>query len=369
MGDLATKIKRLLFPQVSDEVREELDRENVKSIYSLSAIVCCVELAALALFLPTMLREFDRSTLVGLLCVCFCVVVNAVIFLTARRLRGAEKPERAAVETTIIVYYVLMLTWSIFVSARHYVRGEQMLTFMAVMLCFVCFVTFRPAAGCLLTLLAYGALYLVLRRVDGAAAINPFNYLVLLVLSAAGLCVRYYQQLRESRTLLESRRQNEQLAYVSRHDALTDTLNRAALAEDTDEFLGRTITLALCDINYFKDINDSCGHVFGDRALVEVGQNIRKWFPESTVYRYGGDEFLIVMPEGGRLFSVPPQLGFVMMNGEMEIPIVLSFGAAEGEARNERELTALIARADQGFYEVKRQVHQHDDANACEGKV
>lgn len=100
---------------------------------------------------------------------------------------------------------------------------------------------------------------------------------------------------------------NAKLEELSIRDGLTGLLNRRAMAEKLDELhglsrrYGNPYSVILLDIDHFKDYNDSLGHVQGDQALRELG----RLFEASVrsldfVYRYGGEEFLIVMPETGR---------------------------------------------------------------------
>ena len=81
-----------------------------------------------------------------------------------------------------------------------------------------------------------------------------------------------------------------------RRDGLTGLLNRTALRNDFPDFLSKEICLALLDIDFFKHINDTYGHVYGDRVLSFIGRNMMTVFslPEDRCYRYGGDEMMII---------------------------------------------------------------------------
>jgi diguanylate cyclase (GGDEF)-like protein len=104
---------------------------------------------------------------------------------------------------------------------------------------------------------------------------------------------------------------NEQLRHDSerdfraaRTDPLTTVANRLLLDEDLSRVLansaryGHRCSVALCDIDYFKQYNDRYGHVAGDVALQQVAATLRDAVRATdTVYRYGGEEFLILFPE------------------------------------------------------------------------
>jgi diguanylate cyclase (GGDEF)-like protein len=95
-----------------------------------------------------------------------------------------------------------------------------------------------------------------------------------------------------------------QLAHLARHDPLTGLRNRRSLQEDLEVLharsrrYGRGFALAVCDIDSFKAYNDSYGHQAGDQALRTVAATIAGELRGSdSAYRYGGEEFLLVLPE------------------------------------------------------------------------
>ncbi len=86
-------------------------------------------------------------------------------------------------------------------------------------------------------------------------------------------------------------------------DPLTGLLNRAALEtrvvelEQQAQLTGGAVALVLCDLDRFKDVNDTYGHDRGDAVLRDVAYEIRKSLRSfELVYRIGGEEFLIVLP-------------------------------------------------------------------------
>lgn len=96
------------------------------------------------------------------------------------------------------------------------------------------------------------------------------------------------------------------LRRLAHHDALTGLLNRAAVTAEAERALalaerhGRPVSLAVIDLDDFKLVNDRDGHAAGDRLLVELAaawQSVVR--REDVLARYGGDEFLLLMPETG----------------------------------------------------------------------
>ncbi len=110
----------------------------------------------------------------------------------------------------------------------------------------------------------------------------------------------YYQYVLEDVT--ESRKLVERYRYLAMHDSLTGLANRS-LAKDrfTHALLnsvraGEKLGILLCDLNEFKEINDSYGHHTGDMLLIEIGNILKRSVRQGdTVARIGGDEFLIII--------------------------------------------------------------------------
>jgi diguanylate cyclase (GGDEF)-like protein len=90
----------------------------------------------------------------------------------------------------------------------------------------------------------------------------------------------------------------------ARHDAATGLANRLRLAEDLEVLCGRVARyghvycVAVFDVDNFKGVNDSAGHLFGDQTLRSVAQTLQREVRSGdAVYRYGGEEFLVLLPE------------------------------------------------------------------------
>ena len=87
----------------------------------------------------------------------------------------------------------------------------------------------------------------------------------------------------------------------ARIDSLTHCYNYLAFAEIKDEINDKIkhnkidFAFAMCDLNDLKNINDSLGHLIGDQYLIESAEMIRKFFPNSNIYRVGGDEFIVII--------------------------------------------------------------------------
>jgi diguanylate cyclase (GGDEF)-like protein/PAS domain S-box-containing protein len=119
---------------------------------------------------------------------------------------------------------------------------------------------------------------------------------------AIGVRPRQSSVLVVSEDITESRRRSEQLAYHANHDALTGLVNRRAFEERLKLALAvaraEQVEYALCylDLDQFKVINDSCGHVAGDEFLRQLGRVLQGVVSKrDTLARLGGDEFGVLL--------------------------------------------------------------------------
>jgi diguanylate cyclase (GGDEF)-like protein len=152
----------------------------------------------------------------------------------------------------------------------------------------------------------------------------------------------------------------------ARHDALTGLGNRLRLAEDLAVLCGRVeryghaYCVALFDIDGFKSCNDAGGHRQGDEALRGVAHVLREQIRSGDmVYRYGGDEFLVLLPEQSldtatlaaeRLRAAVEALGLPHPSGG---PVTVSAGVAGLESGASARPDQLFELADQALYRAK----------------
>jgi len=149
------------------------------------------------------------------------------------------------------------------------------------------------------------------------------------------------------------------------HDGLTQLPNREAYQERlSQEFkrwqrYGNPLSLAICDVDHFKKINDNFGHVAGDRVLKVISKAIRRRLRDVDFFgRYGGEEFVILMPEtrGQDAQQVLDDLRAALADMAFQyrkepLSVTLSIGVAEFTEGDTAE--RVFDRADRALYAAK----------------
>jgi len=160
-------------------------------------------------------------------------------------------------------------------------------------------------------------------------------------------------------------RQNKRLDELGRTDGLTGLANRRqcfALAETElarHYRTGRPAALLIMDIDHFKDINDRYGHPMGDEVLCSVAGILRRCCRETdTPTRYGGDEFLVMLPEtdlrGAEEAArrIRGELETLRFENAPDLRCTVSLGAAEA-GRDITNVDVWIRQADGALYRAK----------------
>ncbi|WP_061907099.1 putative bifunctional diguanylate cyclase/phosphodiesterase [Devosia sp. Leaf420] len=189
--------------------------------------------------------------------------------------------------------------------------------------------------------------------------------LITLAAFCAGMFIAILLWLYKTTLVLEASR--AQATYLSLHDTLTGTANRALFERRLREakeyqFLAETkVLLISVDVDHFKSINDTLGHAAGDIILKEVSRRLTLEMPEdATVARLGGDEFAVIHPgiisEGQARWICQRLVQCTkspIVLGNERITITLSIGAALEKAE-EMSGEEMLRRADVALYVTKQ---------------
>lgn len=179
-------------------------------------------------------------------------------------------------------------------------------------------------------------------------------------LNAACRQLHIHEQLIAAREMIRREAMRDPLTGVQNRQTLTETLRRELHRAARE---GSRVGLAMIDVDRFKEINDVHGHLAGDEALHQVARVIQDHLRfYDSVGRFGGDEFLAVLPGVGQEIATGlcERLRQAVAKAELnwagqEIPLAVSIGVTVAEGSAGASFESLVSAADQALYEAKRE--------------
>ncbi|MBW4329991.1 GGDEF domain-containing protein [Stakelama sp. CBK3Z-3] len=166
-----------------------------------------------------------------------------------------------------------------------------------------------------------------------------------------------------TREASELRSKLEEARNDARHDPLTRLPNRRAMEDAYDARIaaGEAPWVAICDIDYFKAVNDRFGHAVGDRVLKAIAMTLTEQCPGHLVARYGGEEFAVMFtgPDAGDAFAILNSARNAVAAKryrlrENDQPLgIISFSAGLARAAPGEDWAGIYQRADRLLYRAK----------------
>ncbi len=167
---------------------------------------------------------------------------------------------------------------------------------------------------------------------------------------------------------LDQERKIDQFRELAAHDGLTGLINYQAFHELLEKELSRAkrydkpLSLAIGDIDHFKRVNDTYGHLAGDHVLRVVAEHLEKGVRESDIIaRYGGEEFAILITESpleaalAAVERLREALSELQVDYEgQKLSVTMSFGVASLSPGQDITKNNLIKKADTALYKAKR---------------
>jgi len=159
----------------------------------------------------------------------------------------------------------------------------------------------------------------------------------------------------------------KELEDLASHDALTGTLNRRAIMEALPVEIKRAqrhnkvLCVGMCDIDHFKNINDTYGHLVGDEVLKEVTKRMQSATRSyDLIGRFGGEEFLVITStDEENLSLVYERICNIIsekpinIEGGASIDVTISCGVTKYDVESQQDASQFISVADSALYEAK----------------
>lgn len=198
-----------------------------------------------------------------------------------------------------------------------------------------------------------------MEKMDKASQLGTIlcSYVIVAVSVASMLCNLISEYVLQRKHLMKA---SYDLEYAANRDALTGVYNRRYLIHTLKEWMSmedKHFLVALIDIDDFKNINDTYGHVYGDEVLTELARLMKQEIcGKGIAARYGGEEFMLLFENPDRqtaldtLERIKRGLGAYSMKTRQ---ITITFSGGMEEYRTEEKIDELFRSADQKLYEAK----------------
>jgi diguanylate cyclase (GGDEF)-like protein len=188
---------------------------------------------------------------------------------------------------------------------------------------------------------------------------KPFNHNELRVRLRAGRrIIELQDELIAAREIFQAKANRDSLTGLLNHEEILGVLEQELVRT---ERAGKCVSVIMADLDHFKMVNDTYGHMAGDEVLRSAARRMQLLTRAyDSVGRYGGEEFLIILPECGkeRAVAFAERLRADMSSEKMDtseglIPVTVSLGVAESSKERRLNAYALVKAADEALYLAK----------------
>ena len=355
------KIRRLLgFEKLHPDIQFFLDSANLSIAQSCSFIVMLIETGT---FINTFFYNINDNIENSYKWLLYHRLLYVFLFLSATQLfiysiyhKHKKKTfSRFLLNFCILFFIAALLIFGICISINDYIMHEQILVFITIGLFVACLFMIKPYLAIPLIVIPFGIFYYLMHSTIGVSSATKVNYIIIMILFIIVNAIHYQQYLKIAKNNVVNHALAEQLRLASLYDFLTRLKNRNALNMDFEDLSDRknhtSYIVMLTDLDDFKFYNDAHGHNFGDELLKKFAAILQTTFGKDYCYRYGGDEYLVVLPE-------IKEEEFLQKIKECEKKINNEFkfsgGYVKGLITCENDLNLLINQADQNLYKAKQ---------------
>ncbi len=334
-------------------------QENLDRILTIGGIFTLIELLDLILSVMGAFHE-DVKVYIAIIIVFHIVILSTIYY-------QKKKDYTNILLNSILekVYFVSIITWGTTFTIMDQVKQGNLTTFALVLVVLSMMVTMRFEYTALLMILNNVIFLSIGHRLYGETYLTTdimFTSIIYTVIavSLARLFAKQRFEIKKNHIMLQE--QNEKLENLAIRDSMTQLYNNAYI----HDFIGKSVEhrhklkghlcILILDIDDFKLINDTYGHLFGDEVIKAIANMLKVHSREGDIVgRYGGEEFLIVMPhiQNGMIIKIADRfrLGVEELVFSKEVKVTVSIG---GACLEEQTAMELIDLADKNLYEAKR---------------
>ena len=338
------------------EISQRAFEENIKVLRIITYAFLLAEVTAIGIFAVHGNGHYLRD--ISILYSGMGFLIN-MLYLVCDRI--AERQKNNSVKRTIIqtVYLIAIISLGVKISIFHYTKGIQAIILYLVMFSIVCFITLPPRCSTPVVVIPFVVFYYLMYRYDKAIGMITVNYICLAMTCLLSTYMRYSFKVNAFSRMVDLEKINLVLGMESRRDKMTGLRNRLALSDDYNSYKDRNLFIMMVDIDYFKQYNDTYGHLKGDEVLKSIANALIETFSSKYSYRFGGDELMVIIPDHDTAQIREMVASWLSMVESIRIEgvdhqITCSYGCAYGKMTKNEDLIEMQRQADERLYESKK---------------
>ena len=334
---------------LSDDEQVKMRQENVQ--YAIFPEICSIIMILVDVYCHGLFGNDFYFGLIKLL-----TLFNACIMLvlTIMNLRGEELSP--SMETFLVFFMVSWMAYAVKASVIYYEEPHALFPFFFVSTWAYCLFLIQPIVQIPSSLICVIAMIHAMK--SAGRPVDVSDLLSMWAVLEIVTTIRYGRAKERVTSPEAITKEYEKILSSAMTDELTGLHNRYALKLKINQYDNRSLFVVMMDIDNFKIYNDTSGHENGDRLLIRFASLLKQNFPGADIYRYGGDEFLIIDDadktagvEG--LMKLHEDFHGVRTAGRNDRP-GCSCGYIYRFNKYDSDLTAMIRDADIYLYQVKR---------------
>ncbi|MCR5529369.1 MAG: EAL domain-containing protein [Saccharofermentans sp.] len=332
------RIKRWLgLDKTSDYVERYFEDSNARASIYMSVIIVILEgwmiisLMYRLMFTPEFVKT---STWVITHFLSYIALFSSgcmALVYADKYLQGKVKRNKNRHSTTLWLFCCVCILFGIFISYSDYAKGEQIFTFITMVLFVVCLLVWKPIVSFCMLSVSFAAFYILIRQYGETSYAMKTNFLILWISVLVTSISNFYQKRVEAEKDESVEEATSRIKKAAMIDEMTGVANmnffrvRAAeILNDKDTNPGSLIFLFL-DIENFKAVNEKYGFESGNAFLKKIALVMTDEFPEALIARQGDDHF-VILTERKNMMDRLESLRALIFDFDPELQIGLKAG-------------------------------------------
>ena len=352
---LAKFIHFFRLDQKSRFVRDSIDSSNMRAAVPVAIYTLITERIMYnrtVLLWNLVPKTVYHAAFVLLALVCIQLLITSTLYLSGRY------RNHTAVTISSYIFYIGCAVLGQGIAVFSYAVGKQVIMFLPMVAWIFALFLLNPVSG---VLIAWMSFEIIPDFASSRIILSNYADRILMMFSVMLLVisiVRWVTQLHGAEAQEQLNLLNQKLSDISVHDELTGVKNRHALQFDREKYIKQNLIVVMSDIDNFKYYNDSYGHDTGDMVLRHMADTLSQTFGTESVYRFGGDEFLLILPawDEANLNTCIAEWRVRFRSyrrDSVQLHLASTSGYAIGRCETADDLTRMISLADAMLYEGK----------------